>query len=172
MFVGGDFGFVGESYNAPMKLQDAQEAINYYLEHDPTQMSKMPNTLLGTPGLNTLLNLPVRPVRGMWVLPGGQQALGVAGNNCYLITITSPATSTSIPTFAYTQVGQLLTSTGPVCIRDNGVLENGYGGYAIIVDGSTHAYYYLLSGTATITISQRRRRGRRFYSFQVPYRRG
>ena len=52
MFAGGDFGFVGESYQAPMALQDAQEAINYYLEHDPTQGAKMPNALLGTPGLN------------------------------------------------------------------------------------------------------------------------
>ena len=145
MFVGGDFGFVGESYQAPMLLQDAQEAINYYLEHDPTQGAKMPNALLGTPGLNAIAETLNAPVRGLWVLPGGQQALAAVGNKLYLIKIVTQATSTSIPTYSATAVGTLLTNTGPVVMRDNGVLQNGLGGYCLIVDG-TYGYYYLLSG--------------------------
>ena len=44
-----------------------------------------------------------------------------------------------------TQVGDLLTNSGPVVMRDNGVLTLGLGGYVLIVDG-TFGYYYLLSG--------------------------
>lgn len=50
---GVDFGFVGEAYEAPMLLQDAQRCINWYCEvsEDKTNGSKMPIALLGCPGL-------------------------------------------------------------------------------------------------------------------------
>lgn len=145
MFEGVDPGFCGPSYQATMKLQDAQDTINFYLEQSPEPNSKKPIALLGAPGLNPVLSPLTGQARGAWVLPGGQQALYVVSNVLFLITMTSPATSTSIPTFAATQVGTLLTSTGQVSIRDNGVQTNGLGGYALIVDG-TYGYYYLLSG--------------------------
>jgi len=40
MFEGGDPGFCGPSYTAAMTLQDDQEAINFYLEHDPEEHAK------------------------------------------------------------------------------------------------------------------------------------
>lgn len=135
-FQGGDPGFCGPSYQAPMVLQDAQDAINWYLESDPEEHAKEPLAMLGAPGLNVLSALGGQPARGCWVLPGGAQALYVAGPNVYLV-------NSSVTTI--TQVGTLISSSGPVCIRDNGVLTNGLGGYAVIVDG-TYAYYYLLSG--------------------------
>lgn len=144
-FQGGDFGFVGSSYQAPMVLQDAQDTINFYIERDPEDRPKEPIALLGCPGLNTLWDTVSGQARGSWVLPGGQQALIVVATAVYLVKISVPATQTSIPQYAVTQVGTLLTNSGPVCIRDNGVLVNGEGGYAIIVDG-TYGYYYLLSG--------------------------
>ena len=54
-YGGGDFGFVGQSYIAPDVLQNAEEAINWYIEHDPTETPKMPNALLGCQGLGFLL---------------------------------------------------------------------------------------------------------------------
>ena len=124
MFKGGDFGFVGDSYQAPMVLQDAQDTINFYLEHDPEEAAKMPNALLGAPGLNALVGTQAGQVRGAWVLPGSQQALVVSGNMLYLVGISVPATGTSIPTYNATAVGTLLTNQGPVVMRDNGVLQD------------------------------------------------
>ena len=146
MFQGSDFGFVGDSSQMPMTLQDAQDAINYYVEMSSEPKAKEPIAMLGAPGLNPLFSTVRGQARGSWPLPGGTQALVVVSNIVYLVTVTVPATQTSIPQFAVTQVGTLLTNNGPVSIRDNGVLVNGYGGYAIIVDGS-YGYYYLLSGT-------------------------
>lgn len=146
MYEGTDFGFCGPSYQAPMVLQDAQDTINFYIERDPEARAKEPIAMLGCPGLNQLWATIAGESRGAWVLPGGQKALIVVGANVYLVTITVPATQTSIPQFSQTLVGTLLTNAGPVCIRDNGVLSAGKGGYAVIVDG-TYGYYYLLSGT-------------------------
>lgn len=149
MYAGADPGIVGESYVAPMALQSVEEAINYYLESAPeTVKPKMPQALLGTPGLNALFpdTAPVvGPVRGVWVLPGSAQALAAIYNQLYLITIQTPATSTAVAQLKLTLVGTLLTTSGVVVMRDNGVLQNGLGGYCLIVDG-TYGYYYLLSG--------------------------
>src|SRR5277367_3414480 len=100
MFNGADFGFVGQSYQAPMTLQNAEDAINWYLEKDPTENPKMPNALLGTPGLNPVASTQLGQVRGLWVLPGSQTALAAVANVLYLVTIATQATATSIPTFA------------------------------------------------------------------------
>src|SRR6266700_1610809 len=92
MYSGKDFGFVGPSYQAPDILQDAQATINWYIERSPEERSKMPNALLGCPGLNPVASTQTGQVRGSWVLPGGQTALLVTGNMAYLMTITVPAT--------------------------------------------------------------------------------
>lgn len=133
---GVDFGFVGPSYEAPMLLQDAQRLINWYCEIAEDKGAKMPIALLGCPGLNPILSTSVGPVRGAWVLPGGTQALVVTGSTVWLITANPLAAK---------QVGTLLTSTGYVCIRDNGPAFGGQGGYAVLVDGF-YGYYYALSG--------------------------
>ena len=149
MFEAVDPGICGPSYQAPMKLQDAQDTINFYPEQSPEPTSKKPVALLGAPGLNPVLSPLTGQARGAWVLPGGQQALYVVASTVFLITISAQATATSPAQFAANPVGTLLTSVGPVAIRDNGVLSLGKGGYALIVDGP-YAYYYLLSGTTYI----------------------
>ena len=152
-YQGADFGLVGGAYEAPVILQDAQRLINWYVEIDPERNAKEPLALLGCPGLNPILSTTTGSVRGMWVLPGGTTALVVTGANVYLITQTVPATQTTIAQFSVVQVGTLLTNSGPVVIRDNGVLFGGFGGYAVIVDG-TYGYLYRLSnaaGTTTFT---------------------
>ena len=59
----GDFGFVGDSYNAPDPYQDNQICVNWYVEISPNKgsssplqpgslaPSKTPTALLGCPGL-------------------------------------------------------------------------------------------------------------------------
>jgi hypothetical protein len=153
MFKGLDFGFVGDSYQASMVLQDAQDCINFFLERDPHDTAKMPNALLGAPGLNPLVSTKAGQVRGLWVLPGSTQALAAVDNALFVINLATPATQTSPPTYSATQVGTLLTNSGPVVMRDNGVLQNGLGGYCLIVDG-TFGYYYLLSGAPQTVVFQ------------------
>ncbi len=151
----GDFGFVGGHDVAPDELQNTQICINYYPEVDK-QNPKEVVALLGCPGLiqvaaapgggspgftpgmttwpepSSITNLPVR---GMWRLPGGQQALVVIGSNLYLATIQSGLIS-------LTNVGALQTTSGPVCIRDNNA-----GGYAVLVDGQ-YGYLYNIATQA------------------------
>lgn len=156
----GDFGFVGGENTDPNPLQNRQQCINFYPEVDQ-QNPKEVLALLGCPGLaqlcavgsgapgfnasmtvwpqpSAVTNLPVR---GFWELPGGTTALTVIAGFCYLITTSNP-TATSFPTLTLTQVGQLLTTTGQVCIRDNNA-----GGYAVIVDGP-YGYLYNIATRA------------------------
>jgi hypothetical protein len=153
MFKGQDFGFVGPFDEMPMVLQNAQREINWFVERDPDPRAKEQLALLGAPGLLPVAQGISGQVRGCWVLPGSQQALVAISNFLYLMSITVPATQTSIPQYALTQVGTLLTNSGPVVMRDNGVLQNGLGGYCIIVDG-TFGYYYLLSGVPFVNTFQ------------------
>lgn len=152
MFEGIDPGFVGPSYEAPQLLQDAQRCINWFCEIDKNPRAKMPLALLGAPGLNPVMQTQAGPVRGAWVLPGGQTALFVTGNTVYLAKITVQATNSSIAQFTISSVGTLLTNSGRVVIRDNGVLFNGLGGYAVLVDGP-NGYFYRLAGASSVTFT-------------------
>jgi hypothetical protein len=147
---GYDPGFVGPSYQAAMVLQDAENCINWYPEIAEVDGAKEVVALLGAPGLNAIISTTTGQIRGMWPLPGGATALVVAGANVYLVTVTTQATATQIAQFATTLVGTMQTNSGPVCIRDNGVIFNGEGGYAIIVDGTVTAYYYNMLGPSTV----------------------
>lgn len=124
------FPFVGQAYEAPMLLQDAEKCVNWYVEVTQNGDSKTPKALLGTPGLLSQLTIGTGPIRGGWVLPGGQTALVVSGNKVHKVTIATPAIATSNAVLATTQIGQVSTSSGPVAIRDNGA-----GGIAVITDG-------------------------------------
>jgi hypothetical protein len=144
-FQAADFGFCGPFDEMPQVLQNAQRLINWFVQKDPDPRAKEQAGLMGCPGLNPVAQGVVGQVRGCWVLPGSQKALVAISNILYLMNITVPATQTSIAQYTLSQVGTLLTNSGPVVMRDNGVLTLGLGGYVLIVDG-TFGYYYLLSG--------------------------
>jgi len=155
----GDFGFVGGAYEAPDMYQDSQRCINWYVEVSANGASKTPTALLGTPGLDRILNFGLISDdiavpysgghRGAWVLPGGTTALYVVGNRLFLVTMIVPATSSSIAQFrvGLATGGTLLTNSGPVCIRDNG-----NGGYAVIVDGPNGYLYNIATNTMTLIV--------------------
>ena len=150
--IGVDCGIVGPAYQAPMLLQDAENCINFYVEVAEVDGAKEPVALLGTPGLNAILSTQTGQSRGAWVLPGGLQALVVTSNKLYLVTQTVPATQTAIAQFSVAVVGTLLTNSGPVVMRDNGVVSNGKGGYVFIVDGQ-YWYFYRIAGAGTVSFS-------------------
>lgn len=149
--TGGDIGFVGQAYEAPDPYQDSQKLINWYPEVSQDEKSKTPVALLGAPGLNVIFDFSITTsgiaipdtggVRGCWVLPGGVKAIWVVGQAVILTTMTVPATQTTIAQFSKVFVGNLLTNSGPVCIRDNGL-----GGYVVIVDGPFGYTYNIASG--------------------------
>jgi hypothetical protein len=160
-----DFGFVGGEDTAPNPLQNTQQCINFYPEIDQQNPKELLG-LLGCPGLVQLVAAagggapgftstmtqwpqpysgPNLPVRGLLEIPGGQKALAVIGNTCYLVTVAVPATPSAFPTLALTAVGTLYTTSGPVVMAaDNGV---GYGvagtvvGNVCLVDGP-YGYFY------------------------------
>lgn len=136
-------GFVGPAHEAANPLQDAQRLINWYVESDGNAEAKEHKALLACPGLLALATASGE-VRGGWVLPGETQALWVCGSTVYLMTITTPATATTLPGVSITSVGTLSTSTGQVCIRDNGA-----GGIAVIVDGPNGYVYKIALHTVT-----------------------
>jgi len=166
MFDGSDVGFCGPAYEAPMLLQDAERCINWFLEVDKNPKAKMPYALLSAPGLNPIINTITGPVRGAWVLPGNLTALFVVAATCFLATVTVAATQTNIAQFSVQQVGTLQTNAGRVVIRDNGVLFNGLGGYAVLVDGS-YGYFYRISGAGTVTFTGNLTSGQPTISFSV-----
>ena len=134
-----DFGFVGASYTAPSIYQDDQECINWRPEVDPTkaQGERGVVALYPTPGLKYLTNLqPGKPVRGLRTISsGGSQLIAVCGQYVYAVSYNG----------ASAIIGQLLTTTGPVSITDNGV-------YVYIVDGNNR-YSWLIDTPNTTTFT-------------------
>lgn len=137
-----DFRFVGASYVAASLTQDDQELINWYPETDPTEASqslmgpgdRTVTALYPTPGLQLMAQLAtIGPVRAFLPLPGGATLLAVCGTALYSITLS----------YVATQVGSLLSSTGPVSMTDNGVS-------AYICDGANRYYYTWGTGTFAI----------------------
>jgi hypothetical protein len=143
-----DWGFVGDAYAAANPDQDAQELINWYPEQSQRDKSKEQWTLLGCPGLQQVATMVAGEVRGAWVLPGSTTCLWVAGSSVYLLSVATAATSTSFATYAATLVGTIASSTGLVAIRDNGT-----GGIAVIVDGSSSGYVYTVATKVLKNIS-------------------
>lgn len=125
-----DFGFVGASYTAPSIYQNDQECINWRPEVDPTkaQGERGVTALYPTPGLKYITNLqPNRPVRGLRTISsGGSQLIAVCGEYVYAVAFNGVSQI----------IGQLLTTTGPVSITDNGI-------YVYIVDGNNR-YSWLI----------------------------
>jgi hypothetical protein len=132
-----DFGFVGASYTAPSIYQNDQECINWRPEIDPTkaQGERGVVALYPTPGLKFITNLqPNRAVRGLRTISsGGSQLIAVCGEYVYSVAYNGVSAI----------IGQLLTTTGPVSITDNGI-------YVYIVDGANRYSWLIDSPDTTI----------------------
>ena len=134
-----DFGFVGASYTAPSIYQDDQECINWRPEIDPTktQDTRGVIALYPTPGLTFFTNLqPNQAVRALRTISsGGSQLIAVCGQYVFAIAYNGESAI----------IGQLLTTTGPVSITDNGV-------YVYIVDVANR-YSWLIDAPDTATFT-------------------
>lgn len=97
---------------------------------DATGQSKTVGALLGTPGTRLLVDVGgTGGIRGAY-RPASGNLIVVQGNKVYRVT----------PAWVASEVGTLLTSTGPVSIADNGqnaVLVDGANGYVLSLSGNT-----------------------------------
>lgn len=166
MDIFGDFGFVGAENKTANQYQDAQICINWYPEVSPSDTSKTAIALLGCPGLIQLVHasgggapgnqdttwpapssVTNLPVRGMWVLPGGNTALVVIAEKCYLATAVTRGANQTPGVVTISFLGSLLTNSGPIVMRDNNA-----GNFAVIVDG-TNGYTVNLTTNAFAQIT-------------------
>ena len=135
-------GFIGGAYEAANPMQDCQRLINWFIDGDRETAAKSPMGFLGVPGLVDLGQSAYSgQVRCLWTLPGNTSAIAVVGSNVLLMTVQTTATSSSRPTFTYSLIGNLLSSSGVVKIRDNGS-----GNLVVIVDGNSLYTYNKLTG--------------------------
>lgn len=116
------FQFIGGSYEARSRTFDSARTVNLYPELSPNNPGKNGDVgaLYSTPGLRLAQTLGTGPIRGSHVTAGGEVGFLVSGNEVYQIS-SAEGTPTVV-------AGNLLTSSGPVSIADNGI-------HVMIVDG-------------------------------------
>lgn len=132
-------GFIGPSYQANSRTQNASETINLFLEVDPTKTQGEVSgvALYPMPGLVKRGTTPNNaPIRAMRALPGGDKLLIVAGNKLYQV---------SAPSITPLEKGTFNTTTGNMSITDNGL-------FAYFTDGNNR-YSYNLTSDAFSTIA-------------------
>jgi hypothetical protein len=122
--------FVGGSYTGRSSNINAQVCQNLYVELDQ-QEGKVPRALMNTPGLS------------LWARPAAGEVRGLhrMGVNLFAVVGSAVYRFTSVGT-GNLMTGSLNSSTGPVCMKDNGT-------QMMITDGSDG---YILSGTTLTTI--------------------
>ena len=103
--------FVGQAYKSRSGPWNSQECVNLFLESGGPG-SKTSAALLGTPGLVEFATLKAGggEVRGLWPASTGD-LYAVCGNQFFRVSSTGLVTN----------LGTLDTSTGPVCLGENGV---------------------------------------------------
>ena len=131
--------FVGETYPSRSTNINAARAINFYPEVNKED-SKSVVSLIGTPGTSLYISSGSSTIRGM--RPFNGLLYFVSGTYLYSV---NPALQIS------TVLGNLATSTGFVCMKDNGITPTG-GNQLIITDG-VHGYIYNVNTSTFSTIS-------------------
>lgn len=126
-------GFNFPSYSVRSPNVDAQKCINLYAELHELGNGKERErySLIGTPGLSTLLTLAGGVFRGCLTASNGQ-LFAVGGTKLYRISST----------WAATELGTLNTSTGPISMADNGLqvmIVDGPNGYVWTIGSATFA---------------------------------
>ena len=126
-------GFIGPSYQNGRSVNiDCQRCINLYPEKNELGTGKEGEqwALLSTPGLLSKVVLPTSPIRGM-VTGSDGNLYAVGGNKFYRVSSS----------YAATELGTLVSSSGTVSFADNGL-------QLMIVDGANG--YYWSFGTTSI----------------------
>lgn len=126
-------GFIGPGYTLRNIAVECQRCVNLYPEIDELQtaVDGEVGSLVATPGLRLLGVCGSGPIRGMYVTSTGGMAV-VSGSEVYRVGTG----------WAFTKVGDLLTSNGPVSMADNQT-------QLCIVDGKHGYIVSLVTGIMT-----------------------
>ena len=121
-------GFIGGAYTLQSVSIDCQRCINLFpqITESQNQADGEIGSLLPTPGLRLLGACGSGPIRSIYVASTGGMAI-VSGRDVYRVGTG----------WVFTKIGDLLTSSGPVSMADNGL-------QIVLVDG-THGYVISLS---------------------------
>ncbi len=143
-------GFIGDSYRGRSERFNASETINMYPEMNEASLSQAKleqvASLISVPGKQLRwdsYNLESN-VRGMWQPSNSPNiAFAVIGSSVYKITagMDENGKYTNVALMA----GQLMTTTGNVCLSDNGL-------QVVIVDGE-YGYWMDIGGTTVTRIT-------------------
>lgn len=125
------------AYQSASVIANAQRCINLYPEANPQETQPpVPVTHLQTPGMVHKCTIaPGNPVRGVYFSTRGQ-LYAVVGTGVYTVNAN----------WTFSLIGTMVTSIGPVSMKDNGT-------QMIIVDGTSVGYYVTLATNAFVTIS-------------------
>jgi len=126
-------GFIGPSYRLQSVNVDCQSTVNLFPEINAlgTGKEREVAALVPTPGLRSLVTMPKNAMRGCWT----------ASNGTLFVVYAEKFYSVS-SSWAYTELGSLSTSTGPVSMADNGLhvfIVDGQFGYTWTIATSTFA---------------------------------
>jgi len=125
----------GGAYTARSVIANCQRSVNLYGEPNPED-APCPFTYYPTPGLRLLANAPT-PAAGRGLYRASNGALyAVVGANVYFVD----------PSYNWTKLGTLTTSTGQTSMADNQST-------AVLVDGSAKGYTIQLASNAWAAIS-------------------
>jgi hypothetical protein len=115
--------FIGGTYLSRSTNINASRAINFYPEMESDKDSKTIIALVGTPGTSLFVNSGASVIRGM--RPFNGLIYFVSGP--YLYSVNNAGQISSV-------LGTLVTSTGRISMKDNGLTPTG-GNQLIITDG-------------------------------------
>lgn len=126
-------GFIGNAYQLQSVAIDCQRAVNLYTQitESQSQADGEIGSMLQVPGKVLRGTCGSGPIRGIFTTSTGGMVV-VSGGEVYRVGLA----------WAFTKIGDILTSRGPVSMADNGT-------QLIIVDGA-HGYIVSLV-TATLT---------------------
>ena len=125
------------AYQSASVIANAQRCINLYPEANPQETQPpVPVTHLQTPGMVRKCTLsPGDPVRGVYFSTRGK-LYAVAGTGVFVVNAD----------WSFSQIGTMVTSNGPVSMKDNGT-------NMIIVDGTSVGYNVTLASNTFATIT-------------------
>jgi hypothetical protein len=135
-------GFLGPTYpNRSINFQ-SDRTINFFPELSPSPDAKTVIALIGCPGTELSLEVGNGPIRGTHVAAGCMFV--VSGDSLYSVN-TSSVVSASL--------GTLVTSSGRVQMKFNGLTSAGAGGNQLAIVDGVNLYIYNVFTEAFTTVS-------------------
>lgn len=125
--------FLGTAYTSRSTNLAAQRLINMYLEVVDTKEGKDIGAFFGTPGKTLLATIGLGPIRGAELM--GSLLYVVSGSELYSVSAA----------YASTKLGNLVTSSGPVSMENNG-------NQVLVVDGKQGYVWDVPSTTFTANV--------------------